>query len=188
MDISGFNPNRGPAGTAVTIQLEDAPPDATVNNTVVLISGDPQFIVNTVNVGADGSGTISGSIDDNAQSGDFGVLVDSPAQGQVGAQSAAVFTVTVPPGQPRFTTLNPRTANAGQSNIMLMGSNLDQVQSLRVGNLQVTVFQRTGTTQFRFTIPMAVQPGPQRVYGQSLEFGRVNCPVMLTVNDPGAGQ
>ncbi|HEX8094398.1 IPT/TIG domain-containing protein [Jatrophihabitans sp.] len=181
MNITSFTPTSGPADTVVTLSLTDMPPDASTDNTVVILSGSPMVTVETVTVGADGSGTIEVTIEMNAQSGDFGVLVSSQ-QGYATAQSASIFTVDLPANQPQITNMTPRTAVAGQTQIMLSGVNLDEIQYVRVGNTAVMTIQHaTPSTMIRFMVPSTAQSGQQRVYGQSQEYGRVNSPYMLTV-------
>jgi hypothetical protein len=157
------------------------PTDADDGNTSVFLSGDATVTVNSVTVDNAGNGTVDLTIEDNAQSGDFVVIVNSPSQGWQNAQSAAIFTVAVPAHEPQITNLNPRQATAGQTQITLSGQNLDEIGYVRIGNTTIMNIQHIGTTMIRLTVPVSVQTGQQRVYGQSQQYGRVNCPYMLTV-------
>src|SRR5207302_1248426 len=103
MQISSFTPTQGPPGTQVEITLPamGTPLDISTENTAVLISGDPQVTLNSVTGDnqLDGNFVLSVTIDDNAQSGDFVVVVQSRS-GTQAAQSASVFTVTRPQHEP----------------------------------------------------------------------------------------
>ena len=180
MQIDGFNPTNGPVGTDVTLSLTDMPADASDGNTVVFLSGSPTVKVNSVNVNSDGSGTMEVAIEVNSQSGDFSVVVDSQ-EGYISAQSGAIFVVGVPATEPQITNMTPRTAVAGQTQVTLSGTNLGEIQYVNVGSVRVMNIQHPTDNMIRFTVPSVAQSGQQRVTGQSQEYGRVNCPYMLTV-------
>lgn len=179
MNITGFNPNQGGPNTQVTINLTEMPADAVRDNTFALLSGDSVDVV-SVTVNPNGSGTVTASIEENSQSGEFVVMVQS-AQGLADAQSAGVFTVNRPAGEPIFQNMNPRQGMPGITQVTLSGQNLNEVQFVRVGNTAVMNIQHTGNTMIRFTIPASAQAGSVRVSGNSQEYGRVNVPFMLNI-------
>jgi len=177
--ITDFNPTSGPVETRVSLSLTDMPADASIDNTTVLLSGSPSVNVTAVEA-TNGTGTIDVTIESNSQSGDFGVAVQS-RQGSASAQSSTIFTVNAAPGEPQIRNMTPRTAVAGRTLLTLTGQNLDQIQYLRIGNVNVMSLQHLSPEMVRAMVPAAVQSGQQRVSGQSQEYGRVNCPYMLTV-------
>ncbi len=175
VQITDFKPPNGPVETKVSLSLTDMPSDASIENTMVLLSGSP-----SANVTAVTNGTIEVTIETNAQSGEFGVTVRS-GQGPASAQSSTIFTVDAAPGKPQIRNMTPRTAAAGRTLLTLAGQHLDQIQYLRIGNVNVMSLQHPSPETIRAMVPTAVQSGQQRVTGQSQEYGRVNCPYMLTV-------
>ncbi|WP_406481643.1 IPT/TIG domain-containing protein [Streptomyces sp. NBC_01615] len=177
MQITDFKPPSGPVETKVSLSLTDMPSDASIENTTVLLSGSPSANVTAVEAT---NGTIEVTIETNAQSGEFGVTVRS-GQGPASAQSSTVFTVDASPGEPQIRNMTPRTAVAGRTLLTLTGQHLDQIQYLRIGNVNVMSLQHPSPETIRAMVPTAVQSGQQRVTGQSQEYGRVNCPYMLTV-------
>ncbi|WP_326793545.1 IPT/TIG domain-containing protein (plasmid) [Streptomyces sp. NBC_00841] len=176
VQITGFNPTNGPVDTRVTLSLTDMPSDASINNTTVLLSGSPTVDVTAVDTRGS---TINVTILANSQSGDFEVTVQSPT-GPVSAQSSTVFTVNATPGAAQITGMQPRTAVRGQTPLTLTGQNLNQIKYLRIGNVNVLSLQHLNSEMVRVTVPAAVQPGQQRVTGQTQDR-QVNCPYMLTV-------
>jgi hypothetical protein len=181
VNITGFNPTTGDDGTQVTLSLTGMPPDADDGNTSVVLSGDSTVTVDDVTVAANGDGTIDATLEANSQSGEFAVIINSPSQGWVTAQSAGIFTVNAPAGEPLITNMNPRTAIAGQTPLTLTGQNLNEIQYARIGNVAVMAIQHPTDTMIRLMVPASTQSGQQRVSGQSQQYGRVNCPYMLTV-------
>ncbi|MEU1789612.1 IPT/TIG domain-containing protein [Streptomyces sparsogenes] len=179
MQIRDFNPASGDVETRVSLSLVDVPSDATTGNTTVFLSGSPTVDVVAVEA-ANGIGRIDVIIEANSQSGDFGVTVES-RQGFVSAQSSTIFTVVPGPEEPQIRNVTPRTAIAGRTLLTLTGRNLDQIQYLRIGSVNVVSLQHPSPEMVRVMVPSAVQAGQQRVIGQSQEYGRVNCPFMLTV-------
>lgn len=175
MEITGFNPTSGREGTPVTISLTDMPADSAVDNTTVLLSGSTSVNVTSVDPQA---GTVSVTIASNAQSGEFAVVVNSGGE-WFDAQSAEIFDVDVPVGEPRITNLIPTTA-AVNTQITLMGQNLTGAQFVRVGSVVVTSIQ-VSSSSIRFMLPSTVQPGTQRISARYQEYGTVNCPRILTV-------
>jgi hypothetical protein len=187
MQITNFDPASGDIGTQVTLSLTEMPADASADNTVVQLSGVPTVDVQSVNVAQDKSGTIAATIGENSQSGDFSVVVLSQ-NGAVDAQSAQVFTVKQPAGQPRITKASPAKVVAGQSQLTLTGTGLDEISYVVIGSVQVSALSYSGSTQIRFLVPSAVAAGPQRVYGISTQYGQVRAPLAVTVAAPGVGQ
>jgi hypothetical protein len=172
MAITGFNPGSGGPGTQVRIELSDMPADAATDNTLVLLSGTA-LMTDDVDAG----GTVRVTIDENSQSGDFVVIAGAT---QEHAQSAGIFTVQRPEGEPVITGMMPRTGAAGTL-VTLNGKNLDEVQYVTIGTTNVMVLSTHTANMIRFAIPQTVAAGNQRVYGRSQEYGHVNCPYMLNV-------
>ncbi len=175
MDITGFNPTNGVPGTRVQIDLTEVPADGVPANTTVFLSGGA-VAVNAMGGGPNGE-TVTVTIGANSQSGEFVVFT---GQEHESAQSEEIFTVNVPPGAPAITNMQPRAGSAGTP-ILLTGQNLNVVQYVTIGIANVMVFTTHTATQIRFVIPSNVSAGTQRVYGRSQQFGRVNCPYMLSV-------
>jgi hypothetical protein len=184
MQIASFSPSQGNPGSIVTIEVAGlgAPTDMNASNTFVLISGDPQVTVTSV-THSDAIGdpfTITASLDSNAQSGEFIVIVQS-AIGTVTAESSGIFTVIKPDAEPILQNMTPRQATRGQTQITLTGMNLNEIEFIRVGNTAVTSIIHPSNSMIRFTVPLSVPTGLQRVSGRSQQYGRINVPYMLTV-------
>jgi hypothetical protein len=186
MQINSFSPTQGNPGSIVTIDVAGfgAPTDMSADNTVVMISGDPQISVTSI-THSDTIGDpfiITASIDNNAQSGEFTVIVQS-AIGTVVAQSSEIFTVIKPDAEPVINNMTPRQATAGQTQITLTGMNLNEIEFIRVGNTAITSIIHPSNSTIRFTVPSSVSTGNQRVSGRSEQYGRINVPYMLTVQE-----
>ncbi|WP_327248871.1 IPT/TIG domain-containing protein [Streptomyces sp. NBC_01320] len=176
MQITGFNPTNGPVDTRVTLSLTDMPSDASISNTTVLLSGSPTVNVTAVDTRG---GTIDVTILANSQSGDFEVTVQKQPV-PVTAQSSTIFTVNAAPGAAQITGMQPRTVVRGETPLTLSGQNLDQIKYLRIGVVNVLSLTHLNSEMVRVTVPAAVQPGQQRVTGQTQDR-QVNCPFILTV-------
>ncbi|MFB6781561.1 IPT/TIG domain-containing protein [Streptomyces sp. NPDC056352] len=176
MQITGFNPTNGPVDTRVTLSLTDMPSDASISNTTVLLSGSPTVNVTAVDTRG---GTIDVTILANSQSGDFEVTVQKQPV-PVTAQSSTIFTVNAAPGAAQITGMQPRTVVRGETPLTLSGQNLDQIRYLRIGVVNVLSLTHLNSEMVRVTVPAAVQPGQQRVTGQTQDR-QVNCPFILTV-------
>jgi hypothetical protein len=180
MNITGFNPTSGGDQTPVTIQLTGMPADSAVENTTVMLSGSASVSVNAVDPTA---GTVDVTIESNAQSGEFVVLVNSVA-GYADAQSAQTFDVQGAAGEPRITGLIP-TPTTANSQVTLNGQNLTGARFVRVGSATVMSLS-VSANAIRFRLPATVQPGTYRVTVNYEQYGTVNCPRQLTVAAVGA--
>lgn len=180
MNITGFNPTRGGDQTSVTISLTDMPADSEVGNTIVMLSGSPSVTVDEVDPTA---GTVTVTIESNAQSGDFVVVVNS-VSGYADAMSAQIFDVPGAAGEPRITGLIPATTTAN-SQITLNGQNLTGARFVRVGSATVMSLS-VSANAIRFRLPSTVQQGTYRISANYQEYGTVNCPRQLTVVVVGA--
>jgi hypothetical protein len=179
LDITSFTPTNGGPGTVVTLSLTGMPPNTNPMFTAVYLSGSPSVNVGDVQVNPDGSGSITVTIEENAQSGNFTVLVASTPQ--AAAQSSDIFTVPVPPGRPAITSMSPTTAVVNQTMVTLNGHDFDDIEWVIVSNAYVTTFTLIGNTAVRFRVPSSVSPGSVRVGLGSKEYGRIMGSSMLTV-------
>jgi hypothetical protein len=175
MNITGFNPTQGGDGTSVTITLANMPADASRANTLVVLSGSQSVNVDSVDAAA---GTIEITIGPTSQTGDFGVIVNSPSQGPQYDTSAEVFTVPTPSGRPRITSAPP--AALRNTTVILSGFDLTGAELVRVGSVTILNIQVTAN-RIQFTLPSAVPLGPARVSARYAEWGMVDAPRMMTV-------
>jgi hypothetical protein len=171
MNFVSFTPTQGPVGGSVVFTITGLPADASPDNLFAFLSGDATVSVTDVNVDAS---TVTVTIEENAQSGDFAV-----ACGSDGVQSPGIFTVTGSAGAPQITGMMPRQAAPG-TRITLSGVNLTSISSVVIGTRAVVISTHTATL-IQFNVPTNLTPGSYRVSGMSRQFGRVNCPFMLTI-------
>ncbi|WP_165983870.1 IPT/TIG domain-containing protein [Streptomyces sp. YIM 98790] len=177
MEITSFDPTSGSVNTAVTLSLSDMPSDSASDNTSVYLNGLSTVTVNTVDPQA---GTVGITIGPNSQSGEFVVVVQSPSQGTVSAQSADNFTVGAQPEEPQIESMRPNPVSVSQQ-LALTGRNLQSVKSVFIGVTRIYNIQ-VSSTMIRLTVPGSVQAGKKyRVAGQTDKYGKVYAPGMLSV-------
>lgn len=179
MQITGFTPTTGAAGTPVRLSLTEVPEDASTDNTHVQLNGRPTVGINSVGVEPGGNGTIDVTVEENSETGVFVVVIHGDG-GFITATSTTEFRVTAPPGMPEFTNLIPRTTEAGKD-LMLTGTSLHEIQTVTIGTTIISNIRHSGEELIRLTVPPSLQPGEYRLYGTSPRFGYVRCPFVLNV-------
>jgi hypothetical protein len=183
MEITGFTPGNGGPGTVVTLSLTGMPKEAKQSSTQVTLGELVMGSVDEVSVESDGSGTVTVTIEDSSQSGQFTVIVF--AKRMAAARSSQVFTVPQPPGRATITSIFPREVPAGKlSTVTLTGSDLkeEEIMYVSVGSTRASSFVVFDSTRMRFLV--MVPPGtlgPLQVALAIRGRGTIYSPVRLGV-------
>lgn len=173
MNVRSFDPTEGPVGTIVTLDVTGMPAGASTSNVFVVLGDTPSAVlVQGVNLA---DGTVTVSVQNNAQSGQFSVVIGSDS-----ATSAGVFTVQGGDAdEPRISTVSP-TAGRPSTMIRLQGRNLKQVRRVTLGSRSVIIEQHSDTS-ISFMIPAALPAGTYQIVAMSPDYPHILAPHMLTV-------
>jgi len=179
VNITGFVPNQGPAGTSVTISMTGMPAAAATSNTSVMLGPTAMLEVTAVNVAA---GTVDVKIEDNAETAQFTVIFTTP--GDPYAISTNEFKVTQPgpgPGGPTIDQLTPRSGPVG-TQISLRGTELSKITRVEFGNShEIAEFQKTETS-LHFKVPHSCEPASYNIICYTQSDQRVLCPFRFEVS------
>ena len=161
MEITGFTPDNGGPGTTVTLSLTGVPRNATQSITQVTLGETVLGSVDEVRVESDGSGTVTVTIEQTSQSGQFTVVVLSPRP-IAAARSSEVFTVLQPQGRPTITSISPREVAAGgrHGDPHRKQSREEDIMYVSVGTTRASSFAAFDGTRVRFLVLVPQHPRP----------------------------